>query len=147
MLNRSHASSREILTVNLDNLAGLAAGVGLPAFIYSLFDVFGSKTLCLFCPPVMLSGLPFTAAPCAFPFILGAGFGVGWSMMVATLGLMNIPYPCGQAKYRWPWTSPSFFPVASSSSTPTHSPVAKWVLPAKRTVAVRPSESSTDWPT
>ena len=77
MLNRGHASSRETLTVNLDNLAGLAAGVGLSAFMLSLFEVFGSKTLCLFCPPVMLGGLPFTATLCAFPFILGAGFGVG----------------------------------------------------------------------
>ena len=51
--------------------------------------------------------------------------------------------PCSgaQAKYRSPFTLPSFLPLASSSSMPTHRPAAKAVSPTKRTVPLSPSLS------
>ena len=83
---------------------GLEAGVGLAAFILLLFAV-GSITLCLLTPPKELDvlGARGFAIP---PFGGGTGFligfGVGWSIMTATVGRTNMPRPGGQSKYLWP---------------------------------------------
>ena len=92
--------------------------------------------------PVTLLGLD------AFLMPVGFGAGGGWSMIeVIAASLTNIPLPISHSKYRSPLTLPSFFPPLSSSSTPIHSPGANSVWPMKRMVAVRPSLSSTVWPT
>ena len=112
-----------------------------------LFVVVGSRILCLLAPPTaILGGLPFITAPFALPFGRVAGFGVDSSTILGTEGLMNMPCPGGQSKYRCPCTAPSFFPEASSSSIPIQSPGAKWVLPMNCTVALTPFESSTVCP-
>src|SRR6202012_1742322 len=85
--------------------------------------------------------LPGTAFPGAFDLDFTSS-----STWRTPAGRKNIPYPCSHWKYRSPLTEPSFFPVASSSSTPTHSPVWKDVVPTKRTIAIRPSLSSIFWP-
>lgn len=92
-------------TASLDTPAGLAAGVGLPALILLLFPAVGSSMLCLFSAPTLLilDGLDFVAAPFAFPFVIFAGLGVASSSTMWTApGLMNMPYPGGQSKYRFP---------------------------------------------
>lgn len=73
----------------------------------------------------------------------GGGWeGAGLSSISETaVGLMNIPQPGAHVKYLSPWTEPSFFPVASSSSTPIQSPGAKLAAPTKRITALRPSGS------
>lgn len=58
-----------------------------------------------------------------------------------------MPYCGALSKYLTPLTDPSFFPDASSSSTPTQSPVWNCVAPTKRTVPIRPSLSSIFCPT
>lgn len=137
------------LAPNLDTGPDLVAGVGLPAFTLCLFVAVESRTLCLLAPPTaaILGGFPFVIAPFALPFDLAIGFGVDSSTILGTEGLMNMPWPGGQSKYRCPCTAPSFFPEASSSSIPIQSPRAKWVLPTNCTVAVTPFESSTVCPT
>jgi hypothetical protein len=66
--------------------------------------------------------------------------GVGawaWAFSGAALTLAaGQKSPCcgAHSKYRTPCTAPSFFPSASSSSMPTHSPAANCVAPTKRTV-------------
>lgn len=121
--------------------------MGLLAFMLCLFVAVVSSTLCLLVPPTaILGGLPFVTAPFTLPFSRAAGFGVDSSIIVRTVGLVNMPCPDGQSKYRCPCTAPSFFPEASSSSIPIQSPGAKWVLPTYCTVALTPFESSTVCP-
>ncbi len=146
-MDKAVGSLQKALAPNLDTGPDLAAGVGLPAFMLCLFVVVGSSTLCLLAPPTaILGGLPFITALFALPFRRVAGFGVDSSMILGTEGLMNMPCPGGQSKYRCPCTAPSFFPEASSSSIPIQSPGAKWVLPTNCTVALTPFESSTVCP-
>lgn len=52
----------------------------------------------------------------------GAG-GASSTTLTTPVGRINRPNPGSQSKYRSPCTEPSFLPVASSSSTPTQSPV------------------------
>lgn len=103
------------LTGDLIPLVVLAPGVGLPATALVLL-----LDSCLFKPltPVCtLLGLLFPATP-------GLAFDLTSSTTCLTpTGRKNMPYPCSQSKYRFPLTEPSFFPVSSSSSTPTQSPV------------------------
>ena len=77
-------------------------------------------------------------------FLMGGRKGVGGpANTFRDAGRTNIPEPIGQSKYRSPPTLPSFLPDASSSSTPTQTPGAKAVWPAKRMMASRPSLSWT----
>ena len=122
----------------------LAPGVGLLPIALALFPG-PSARRGLFNPLTKaLLGRLFAGAP------LAAGLVLGFASSTTSrtpLGRRNMPCPCSQSKYRSPLTEPSFFPVASSSSTPTQSPVWKCVVPTKRTVATRPSLSSIFWPT
>ena len=54
----------------------------------------------------------------------------GKSPTLTAAGLTKPPYLSWQVKYLWPPTEPSFFPLGSSYSTPTHQPGWKWTLPA-----------------
>lgn len=128
-------------------LATLAAGVGVPCNILARLPGSSFNNVCLL--------VPFTAAvPC---MLLGRALFVGAPLLVAALGLaldvscntlatpdarQKMPYPAAHSKYRFPWTEPSFLPLCSSSSTPTHSPVWKDVVPTNRTVPMRVSLSS-----
>ena len=69
------------------------------------------------------------------------------TMRLTPAARRNMPWLASQSKYRSPLTEPSFFPVPSSSSTPTHSPGANPVAPRNRTTACRPSLSSIVCPT
>ncbi len=133
------------LDVGLDPLG---TGLGLAAFILILFPTPESGTKLGLLPgpgaTILLGLLPFRAVPFSG---LDAGTGTGCSMIVSAEGRKNIPRPIWQSKYLSPCTLPSFLPLSSSSSTPTQSPVAKCGCPMKRTTAMRPSASSTVWPT
>jgi hypothetical protein len=111
---------------------------GVPT-IDVLFDA-GPARLCLAPGPLVLvpgavtpDGLGLAdGGPIGLPLAGGAGFagdraaggGAGSSITLTTpVGLMKSPCPAGQSKYLSPCTEPSFLPVASSSSTPIHSPV------------------------
>ena len=106
----------------------LAFGVGLVAAVEGAPSRAPSpKVLCLF----------------NFPFAADVDpAGASLTTRLIPVARRNIPRPIAQRKYRSPLTAPSFFPEVSSSSTPTHSPVWKEVVPAKRTRAKRPSFSS-----
>ena len=86
------------LTVNRETLA---VGVGLSSLMLCRFAVTGSTGRC-FLPSVfvMLAGMLFLAVPLAFPAVRETGLGVGFSNIVATDGLTNMPWPAGQSKYR-----------------------------------------------
>ena len=117
------------------------AGVGLLAIALPLLPG-PSNRLCLFRPSgpgcILLGlALPGTLLPAAFALGLASS-----STCRTPAGRRNMPCPWAHWKYRSPLTEPSFFPVASSSSTPTQSPVWKDVVPTNRTVATRPSLSS-----
>lgn len=123
----------------------LEEGVGLAEFMLILLPAFTSGTALILRPMPELTTLLGLAA-----FFAGTAAGLGGracSMMVTAAGLTNMPLPISHSKYRSPWTLPSFFPLSSSSSTPTQSPAAKWGCPMYRTVAKRPSVSSMTWPT
>lgn len=62
-------------------------------------------------------------------------------------GRTNMPNPGSHVKYRTPFTSPSFLPVASVNSMPTHCPSENSVVPRKRMVASRPSVTVMTVPT
>ena len=118
-------------------ILGLPAGVGLPVIALALP---APARLCLFTPLL----------PCWTPAGLlspTTPLSTALTIRCTPAGLKNMPYPCSHSKYLCPLTEPSFLPVASSSSTPTQSPVWKVVVPTKRTVAIRPSFSSILWPT
>lgn len=88
-------------------------------------------------------GLPFDFAVGTAAAGLGFGLGAGAGSSTLETRWRNIPWSGSQSKYRLPWTEPSFFPEASSSSTPIQSPSRNRVSPTNRTVAMRPSPSST----
>lgn len=92
----------------------LGTGLGLGAFKLLLF---ASATSPLGADLTAAGAKLFGRAGFRAGFVLGA-----CAMMVAIMGLTNMPYPMGQSKYLTPWTLPSFLPVFSSSSTPIHSP-------------------------
>lgn len=131
--------------VMLDGRDILAAGLGLGAFKLILLPSAGSLaaparalpdvSMLLGRPPLRVAGAP------------AAGLGGGWEITVTAFGRQNMPRPTPpHSKYRSPLTLPSFFPELSSSSTPTHSPVWKFVRPRNRMTAVRPLMRRTVWP-
>lgn len=127
-------------------MPGLGPDVGLAPSVLPLLPG-PSIRLCLFSPfatVCTLLGLAFPGTP--LPVVFGFDFASSRTCRTPD-GLKNIPYPCAHWKYLSPLTEPSFFPVASSSSTPTQSPVWKCVIPTKRTIATRPSLSSIFCPT
>lgn len=67
-------------------------------------------------------GLPL-AADLAGDFVGDLGGGGCSTILTTPVGRKNMPCPGSQSKYLSPCTEPSFLPVASSNSTPTHSPV------------------------
>ena len=71
----------------------------------------------------------------------GAGSGVA-AMTLTWLGRTKTPYWGLQVKYLTPWTVPSFFPLGSESSIPTHLPGEKEVAPQNLTMP-RPAGTST----
>jgi hypothetical protein len=117
----------EGLEVGLDVLV---AGLGLAAFMLIRVPAPASGTVLNLLPgpgKIALDGLPTLLAG---PLLLGAwGNGVGCVITVTAAGLRNIPFPIRHSKYLSPCTLPSFFPLSSSSSTPTQSPVEKWGCP------------------
>jgi hypothetical protein len=68
------------------------------------------------------------------------------SINFAAVGRTKTPWPGLHVKYDFPWTVPLCFPVGVSSSTPTHFPAAKAVVPVKRTNPV-PVAVETRFPT
>ena len=135
------------MTLTRSKLEGrdLGAGLGLAAFELILLPWPTSGTALILLPSPELTTLLGLAA-----FFTDAAAGLGGgacSTMVMVVGRTNIPLPISQSKYRSPRTLPSFLPLLSSNSTPTQSPVWKWVSPMYLTVARRPSGSSTIWPT
>lgn len=99
-------------------LASLGPGVGLPASTLALLPG-PSAAPALFNPLTAVC----TLLGLLFPATLGLALGFTSSTTCRTpAGLRNMPYPCSHSKYRSPLTVPSFFPVGSSSSTPTQSP-------------------------
>jgi hypothetical protein len=75
----------------LDGLAGLGTGLGLGAFKLLLFVKVVSPLVDAL-PDVRLKLLGRAG-------LRAAGFGAGgWAMMVAIMGLTNMPYPMGQSK-------------------------------------------------
>jgi hypothetical protein len=68
------------------------------------------------------------------------------SINFAAVGRTKTPWPGLHEKYDFPWTVPLCFPVGVSSSTPTHFPAWKLVVPVKRTVPV-PAAVDTRFPT
>jgi hypothetical protein len=138
----------------LDGRAIRGAGLGEAVFMLILFEAPKSVTLPVLraaaapaAPgPMLLVLLPATDVLAVLLTILlgldvfftvGAGFAAGLgaaATSVTAVGRTNMPFPGAQSKYRSPWTAPSFLPSPSISSTPTHSPVAKLVVPAKRTM-------------
>lgn len=132
----------------LDGLDVRVAGLGLAAFILILFPAAGSCAVLnlLPVPDTTLLGLPVRLTG-PLPFTGFGGGGIGCSIISTADGLKNIPRPISQSKYRSPCTLPSFFPLPSSSSTPTQSPGAKCGCPTNRITAIRPSASCTVWPT
>ena len=92
--------SPKALAPNLDTDAD-PAGVGLPAFTLFLFVAVESSTLCLLEPPTAIfGGIPFTTDPLALPLGRAVGLGVDSSTILRTGGLINMPCPGGQSKYR-----------------------------------------------
>ena len=57
--------------------------------------------------------------------------------------LVKIPAPSIHVKYLFPWTLPSFLPLVSLSSTPTHSPAPNAVGPLYRTIPITPGRPRT----
>jgi len=131
----------------LDGRDILGTGLGLGAFRLILLPSAGSVVAPVRALPDvnMLLGRPPFRAPAA-PAAAGLG-GAGSAMTVTAFGRQNMPRPTPpHSKYRSPLTLPSFFPELSSSCSPTHSPVWKFVLPRNRMMAVRPSVRRTVWP-
>lgn len=116
----------------------LAAGVGLAVPITALALLFGAAS-CFFSPfaPTLILEGRGLAAPGVGLAGAGAGFGCGFgsgssgcsSTCLTPVERRNMPNPCSHSKYRSPLTAPSFLPVCSSNSIPTHSPGWKCVLP------------------
>lgn len=120
----------------------LGPGLGLGAFkLFLLPTPVSREVLAVLEPEVnMLLGLEVLVFLVAVVTVVaGFGFGGGWATTLTAAGRTNMPLPMSQSKYRSPWTLPSFFPVPSSSSTPTQRPGAKAVSPTKRMMALRPS--------
>ncbi len=76
-----------------------------------------------------LVGTRFVALPTDFPFATAEGRSVIWTI---DSGLMNMPKSGSQSKYLSPLTDPSFFPLSSKSSSPTHAPFANEAVPMYR---------------
>lgn len=63
-------------------------------------------------------------------------------MTLTWLNLTNIPYFILHVKYRFPPTLPSFLPLGSESSIPTHRPGWNAVGPQNRTTPLTESEAA-----
>lgn len=128
-------------------LATLAAGVGVPCNVLALLPGSSLNSVCLLAPltaaePWMLLGRAlFVGTPLPVA-AFGFAFGASCNTLATPDGRQKMPYPAAHSKYRFPWTEPSFFPLCSSSSTPTQSPVWNDVVPTYRTVPTRVSLSS-----
>lgn len=130
----------------LDGRDPRVAGLGLAAFMLIRFPAATSGTLLILRPSPETTLLGLATFFAATDPLAGFDTGAGRSMTVRAVGLRNMPRPISQSKYLSPCTLPSFLPLSSSSSTPTHSPAAKCGCPTNRTVPKRPSTSSTVWP-
>lgn len=111
-----------------------------------LFPAVGSGTVLILLPTPELTTLVGLPGLFATPFAGLATGGGACSITDMAAGRKNIPLPIGQSKYLWPCTLPSFFPVLSPSSTPTHSPAAKCGSPIYLIIPIWPLASSTVWP-
>jgi hypothetical protein len=108
----------------------LVAGLGLAAFMLILVPAPASGTVLSLLPGAGRTALEGLPTLLVVPLLFGAcGTGAGCAMTVTAAGLRNIPRPILHSKYLSPCTLPSFFPLSSSSSTPTQSPVEKWGCP------------------
>ena len=119
-------------------------GVGLPEIALALLS--GPLPAACFFSPLSPACTPLGLLPFATTPLAGPAFGCSMTCRMP-LGRRNMPWSCSHSKYRFPLTEPSFLPLASASSTPTQSPVWKWVGPKKRIVAMRSSFNSIVWPT